>query len=280
MKMVPVRRWVGGIAAAALVMTLSACFLAPGRFASDLDIRRDGNFSFSYNGELIFLPLAQKPKSSGEFEPEPCHDEDSYEERPCTAEELADQKSEWEEEQASRTRREKQQAESAKAFLGGIDPSDPRAAEEFADLLRRQAGWNKVENRGNGVFDVEFAVSGKLDHDFVFPTLERFAMANTFVQISRRKDGTVRIDAPGFGQNASGMGLGGMMQSAMAGSATSPDGGDTPVMSGRFTIRTDATILANNTDEGPKPDPTGQRLDWTVSSATPAAPTALLRLTP
>jgi len=277
MKLGSLKRFVGIITAATLATCLSACLLAPGRFTSELDIRKSGDFTFSYNGELIFLPLTEKQKGEEKFEPKACYDDDS-EERDCTSDELAEQKSEWEGEQASRAERDKREAESAKAFMGGIDPSDPKSAEELAGRLRRQAGWNKVEYRGNGVFDVEYAIASKLDHDFVFPTLEGFSMANTFVQVSRRSDGTVRIDAPGFGQASSPMGLGGMMQSAMSEGAGGSENGEKPVMDGHFTIRTDATILANNTDEGPTADPAGHRLDWKVSPRTTAAPTALLRL--
>jgi hypothetical protein len=279
METVSVKRLARVALAATLVLCLSACLFAPGRFTSDLDIRRSGEFTFSYTGELLFLPLMEKPQAEEKFEPEACHDDD-FEERDCTAEELAEQKSNWEAEKASRTERQKREAESAKALLGGIDPSDPRSAEELAERLSRQAGWKRVDYRGDGVFDVEYTITSKLDHDFVFPTLERFAMANALVQISRRSDGTVRIDAPGYGQASNMMGgLGGLMRSAAQEGGSGSEGDDQPVTDGRFTIRTDAAILANNTDEGPKPDPAGQRLDWNVSARTPAAPTALLRLT-
>ncbi len=281
MELGSVKRMVGIVTAATLALALSACLLSPGKFTSDLDIRKSGDFTFRYNGELIFLPLTEKPKSEQKFEAQPCYPDEGFEERDCTAQALAEQKSNWEEEETRRAEKDKREAESAKAFLGGIDPSDPKSAEELADRLRRQAGWNKVEYRGNGVFDVEYAITSSLNHDFVFPTLERFSMANAFVQISRRSDGTVRIDAPGYGQPSSPMGMmgmGGMMQSAMAEGGSGSGSDDKPVMDGHFTIRTDAAILANNTDEGPKADPAGQRLDWKVSARTSSAPTALLRL--
>ncbi len=261
------------LTAAVLTLFLTACLLMPGKFAADLDLSRTGNFSFRYNGEIVFLPLTKKPEDSEKFEAKSCFG-DEGEERECSASELAVQKSDWEKERAGR---ERMQAESAKSFLGGIDPSDPEAGRELAEKLSRQAGWNKVESKGNGVFDVEFAITGTLDHDFVFPTIEGFPMANAFVQISKRRDGTVRIDAPGFGQPASPLAMGGMMP-FLASEGGMPEGGEIPVTKGRFTLRTNADILANNTDEGPQTDPVGQRLDWDVSSGTPAPPTALLRL--
>ena len=86
----------------------------------------------------------------------------------------------------------------AKAWLGGLDPSDPKAADAFAERLSRQAGWKSVINRGDGRFEVEYAVSGRLDHDFSFPMIERMPAVVPFVTMIRRADGSVRIDAPAF----------------------------------------------------------------------------------
>ncbi len=38
---------------------LSSCFIAPGRFVSALDIRDDGHFTFTYNGEIHTLALSK-----------------------------------------------------------------------------------------------------------------------------------------------------------------------------------------------------------------------------
>ena len=48
------------------------------------------------------------------------------------------------------------------------------------------------------------------------------------------------------------------------------------VPQGTFTIVTDGRILANNTDEGPKPHARGQSLSWTVGPSTQQPPTALV----
>lgn len=287
MDMRKIGRTVSAVAATALLLALSACLLVPGKFESGLEVRKNGEFSFSYAGELVFLPLTEKKKEARKFEPETCYgdddnpasEDDPYGERECTADELAEQKARWDEDEAARAQNEASEAASAKAFLGGIDPDDPKSGAELAERLRRQAGWKKVEYRGNGVFDVEYAVSARLDHDFVFPTLERFSMANVFVQISRRNDGTVRIDAPGYGPPASPLGMAGMMPGAAAGMSDGPDGTGNPEIDGHFTLRTDAEILANNTDEGPQADSAGKRLEWKVNARTAAPPTALLRLT-
>lgn len=279
-------------AAAALLLVLagalSACLLTPGRFTSALDLRRDGRFTFSYAGEIHMLALsrlAQMGNKAKVFEPETCYN-DEAKERPCTAEELADQKKTFEDQRKERGTKDQQEAEQMKALLGGIDPSSPQAAEEMAARLRRQTGWKSVVYKGDGLFVVDFAITGRLDHDFVFPTIERVPLANAFVQLSRRADGTVRIDAPGYSASSGGGNPMSMALAGMAGAAAGKAGGkgDSPgnpfgPLEGTFVLTTDGTVLANNTDEGPQPDPAGQRLSWTVNVRN-GAPTALVRLAP
>lgn len=277
-------RRAGAIGVAALAMLISACMLMPGRFTSDLDIRKDGRFSFTYIGEIHLLALSKLANgqlgSDATFTAKPCYGDDLSSERPCTAAETAEQKREWEAARAERAARRKRDAESMKPLLGGIDPSNPAAAEELAQRLRRQAGWRRVVYKGDGLYEVDFAISGRLDHDFAFPTIERFPMANGFVQIAVRQDGTVRIDAPGFGPAMPGEPYAGLLQGAMmmgqSDSSKAPPPGF-PVVDGRFTLRTDAEVLANNTDEGPQADTTGRRLNWLVNPRTVAAPMALLK---
>lgn len=268
------------IALAVLSLLLASCLLAPGKFTSALDIRKDGRFSFSYTGEIHMLALSKLAEMGGgarKFQPSTCSKPDSLGERPCTAAEIADQKQRWEQAQASSAQERRGETETMKAMLGGIDPSSPQAAEELAQRLRRQAGWKQVTYKGDGLFDVDFAISGRLDHDFTFPTIERFPMANAFVQIALRSDGTVRVDAPGFSPGASGASYRGLMQGMGA-----REGAPMPLqeVDGRFTLRSDGAVLANNTDTGPQSDPAGQKLEWAVNVRTTAAPTALIRLAP
>ena len=261
---------------------LSACFLAPGRFVSALDIRKDGQFTFSYTGEIHMLALSKLAEDAAEeFKQDPCIDDESGEERDCTRSEIAEQKKLWEAGRQERAEQRKRDAEQMRVLLGGIDPSDPKAADQLVERLRRQEGWKRVDYKGNGLFDVDFSVTGKLTHDFAFPTIERFPMANPFVQLSLRRDGAVRLDAPAFAANPADP-----MRMMMLGNAAGLDGDDSkpnlPETSGTFTLTTDGAILANNTDEGPQLATTGKQLSWTIGGSpmgnTPAAPMALVQL--
>lgn len=271
--------------AAALSVLLTGCLLTPGKFTSDLTLMKDGTFSYSYKGEiqmLAFSKLAELgAKAEDEFEAEDCYDEDTYEDRECTAGEIAEQKAEWEASAEERRAKKAKQAEQMKAFLGGIDPSSPEAAQELADRLSRQRGWNSVTHRGDGLFDVDFAISGTLSHDFAFPTIERMPMGNSFVTVILRDDGKVRVDATGFAAQGAGNPWQGMM-SGMMGIAQMESGeGKMPKLvfpEGRFTLRTDGEILANNTDEGPAVSGASKILSWNITPRTERAPTALIQL--
>lgn len=288
----PLRRFAAAGLAAALSLLLSACLVSPGKFTSSLDLRKDGQFSYSYSGEVFLLGLsrlaemAAKEGADAKFDPTACtNDDQEMSQRECTEDELRAQRATWEEEQKAAASKRVKDAEMMKAMLGGIDPSSPQAAEELAERLRRQAGWKSVVYKGEGVFQVDFKVAGRLDHDFVFPTIERMPMANTFVVLSRRADGSVRMNAPGFGTSEGGGGMGSFAQFAAMGAAMSSkeEGEDTdmpalPLPEGTFTLTTDGTILANNTDEGPETEATGKRLVWTVNARATQAPTALVQL--
>lgn len=272
-------------------MLLSGCFLQPGRFESALDLRRDDSFTFSYKGQIYLLALSKLAEfgskaeaGAGEFAERPCFGEDDLEERPCTAAEVAQQRRDWEAEKQRKLKQAEEQGAMMRAMLGGIDPASPEAARELAERLRRQAGWRQVSYLGDGMFEVDFALTSRLSHDFAFPTFERFPMANFFVIATRREGGTIRIDAPAFAAQGGANPMQGMM-AGMAGAfgalGESEQGKDMPVLpelDGTFRVVTDGEILANNTDDGPQAHPAGQVLEWKISTRTQSAPMALVRI--
>lgn len=282
------RTAMAGFACAAALL-LTGCLLSPGVFTSQLELRKGGSFSYTYDGEIYLLALSKladlgnaAEDAADEFVEQACYDDETFEERPCTEEELAPQKSDWEQQAEQRKQEREREAEMTRAMLGGIDPADPEAAQEFAERLQRQAGWESVEYKGDGLFQVNFRIAGKLDYDFVFPTIERLPTFNFFVLAAKRDNGTVRIDAPGFAPQSSGSPFREMM-AGMAGATASEgsaeqDALSAPELNGTFRIVTDGEILANNTDEGPVETPDGSMLEWKVTKRMQVAPTALIKL--
>ena len=259
---------------------LSSCFIAPGRFVSALDIRDDGHFTFTYNGEIHMLALSKLAQQGEDeaFSESSCYDDDAGESRPCSEQEIASQREAWQDGKAERAASRKREAEKMRAFMGGIDFSDPKAAQELTERLQRQRGWKRVEYKGDGLFMVNVEIVGTLDHDFAFPTIERFPGTNPFVQIALRQDGTVRMDAPAFSASANDP-----MQMMALGKSLAPADSETgkagaPVLDGRFTLTTNGAVLANNTDEGPQASANGKQLEWRVGVQGQAAPMALVQL--
>ena len=276
--------------ALAAPLLLTGCLITPGKFASDLALMKDGSFSYSYKGEIQLLALSKLAEmgadSEDEFEAEDCYEDNGYDTRTCTEDEIKAQKAEWDANAEIRQMKRDEEAEQMKVFMGGMDPSSPEAAEEFAATLSRQKGWNSVSHRGDGLFDVDFAINGTLSHDFAFPVIEKMPVGSSFVSVTLRKDGKVRVDATGFaaqgaGNPMQGM-MGGMMGLAQLEGSKSKDGETAPpkvvMPEGTFTITTDGMILANNTDEGPVDAAAGKVLSWEITPRTEQAPTALIDL--
>lgn len=279
-----------GLVTSAAAACLSGCFVLPGQFDSELNIRKDGRFTFTYSGEIHILAMSQLSEmasaADGEeetFSPTPCFDEETFEDRDCTGEERATQQEEWEANAPARAAEEAQGRAMMMAMMGGLDTSDPEMAAEFAESLEKQAGWNTVTYSGDGTFEVDYSIASRIGHDFVFPVIDKIAVSSAFVTASLRDGDRVRVEATGF-VPASGAGaFQGLMVAGMMNPGATESGGEEPAMpqaEGQFRIVTDARILANNTEEGPVDGAQGQTLTWDIGPRSSAAPTALLELTP
>lgn len=272
------------------VFALSACLITPGRFAATMDLRRDGSFGFTYKGEIYLMALSKLAQmaddaeaANAEFSASDCYD-DELDPRDCSADELAEQRSNWEQEQVRKRENSKKERETMQAMFGGIDPADPKAAEEVAERLRRQEGWRSVTYKGDGLYEVDFAIASRASHDFAFPSIEGFPLTNPFVLATMRQGRKVRVTAPGFAAQGGNNPLAGMMggMAGALGGMTPTEKDDLPSsmppMEGTFRLTTDGAILANNTEEGPVAGTTGQMLEWTINRRTEAAPMALIDL--
>lgn len=250
-------------------LLLAGCLFTPGKFSSGLDIGRDQSFSFAYSGEILF---STDPKMTGDMA-DGAGDEETSEiglDAPCTDDEgearecTADEKEEAAKAAAARKAEQaKRRADMAKVF--GVDPEDESSMKSFAEALSREAGWKSVEYLGQGKFKVDYALSGTLDRDVVWPVYPKMEMIFPLVVIRKRADGAVQVIAPGFANSGSKSGI------------ENPFGRSGGKADGTFTIRTDAEILTNNTDDGPVREGARQKLVWKVDAFAAKTPETLLR---
>jgi hypothetical protein len=253
-------------------LLLTGCLWGPGKFASDLTLRKDGNFVLDYRGEIVLQTPpeseAAKPWSDDMAACSKAGDDGEMQQVPCTKEQIAKQKEGYEEGAANKR---KEAEEMAKVFgLPGFDDESNRA---FAAKLGKYAGYRSVQYRGKGVFDVDYHFEGRATQDFMFPALPDNDFLIPFVAIRRRTDGSVLVTAPAFTGGAGPLG-------ARAGSAaaSSMKGGPVSKAQGRFTIITDGEILTNNSEDGPTAHPTGRQVHWDVTATSQKIPEALIRL--
>ena len=275
------------VAAAPLLLT--GCLWGPGKFKSDLALRKDSTFVLDYRGEIVLQtpPDAQvKPepwskekarcRKSGRVELDPfltpvdADDDDPV--RACSPSELAKAKTDYEAQSAQRAKSKREENEQM-AKLFGIGGLDDAAGREFAAKLSKYAGYRSVQYRGKGVFDVDYHFEGSAKQDFVFPALPDNDFLIPFVAIRRRADGSVLVTAPAFTG-----GTGPLSARAGAAAASEMKGGPVSHAQGRFTVITDGEILTNNSEDGPSPSPAGRQLHWDVGPTSSKIPETLVRL--
>lgn len=221
-----------------LPLLLTGCLLVPGRFVSDLTIRADRSFAFSYRGQVI----ATDPSESSSYDVPLKSD--------ATPEEKAEAAAKAKEKAAKASEREEKNRAVAAA-------------------LSKEYGYRSVVYRGNGVFDVDYAVRGMLTTNFTYPFNSDAEVMIPFVAIETSKDGTVRVRAPGFGRAP-----------VQGGPAPSLPMMDDPSekAEGVFTLTTDAEIVAQNQEEGAKTIGADKVIRWMVGGIKKDAPTAVLRM--
>jgi hypothetical protein len=271
--------------AAVAPLMLSGCLWSPGKFNSELALRKNGSFVLDYKGEIVLqMPEDKGPAAEpwaakmvrcykdGRVENSAMADEPNDEVRPCTAAELAKAKSDYEKEAAERAEKKRKESEQM-AEMFGLPGSDDASNRRFAANLMKYQGWRSVAYKGKGVFDVDYHVEGRLTQDYVFPMMPESDMLIPFIALRRRNDGSVRVTAPAltggsgpFSARAKMMGL--------------PDKGDGPASraEGRFTITTDGEILTNNSEDGPVASSTGRQVHWDVGAGSTKIPEMLVRL--
>lgn len=279
--------WKRTLLALAAPLLLTGCLWGPGKFASTLDLKKDGRFTLDYRGEMVLQMPPDESKSdpwtdamarcSKDGPPklvtatEGSPPADDAEARPCTPAERAELKSQYEADMLEkRVTKSAESKEMAKAFgLPGLDDESSRA---FAAKLMKYSGWRSVRYRGQGVFDVDYHFEGRVTQDFLFPALPDNDMLIPFIAIRHRSDGSVLVTAPAM--------TGGSGPMAVRAGVPAAPAGKGPVSraEGRLTITTNGEVLTNNSEDGPRRSAAGQTLVWNVTPASTKVPETLIRL--
>lgn len=135
----------------------------------------------------------------------------------------------------------------------------------IAEALSKEEGYRSVQYLGGNKFKVDYSVTGKLDRGFAYPiNLDAMAII-PWLAVELRKDGSVRVKAPAFGD----------MSEAM-GQPTVPGTGGAEGREGTFTLTTDANLVMHNNEEGAAAGP-GTKVVWRVTPTSKTVPTAVLR---
>jgi hypothetical protein len=194
--------------------------------------------------------------------------------RPCSTVEMAEKSEERQSAYKASVARQEQEGQQIATAIG-FDMSDDKAMAAFGAMMTKQAGWRSVTYQGRGVYNVDYAISGNLDRDFVFPLFPRGEIVFPFVIVRKRADGSVQVNAPAFVRGGAGGMLnrygrlaGGMQNDPVPESKTN----------GVFTLTTNGTLLTNNSADGPTTSAKGATVAWDVNGAEDRPPEALVRL--
>jgi hypothetical protein len=226
---------------------LFGCILTPGKFTSGLSINKDRTFTFTYKGEVIAIDPSEEfskgLKSRGQDSDEDA--EPAKDEKKSTFAEADAKKDE---------------------VTTSDDPELKRRA--IAEALKKEAGYKSVQYMGKGKYVIDYAISGVLNHSFIYPYNQDAEIIFPFITLEVRAGNTVRMRAPGYAdssksQNKSGMGSAG--------------GDASKFLDGEFTLDTDAEIISQNNEDGATKVKGRSIIKWRATPVTKDAPSAVLR---
>ena len=248
-----------GIALAVLApILLVGCAFSPGKFVSTLTILADRSFTFSYQGEVIAVDIAgEMAKGMGDAF-KGLGDEDDK--KKTTTSLLRD--AAWQEDEDAPVAGEEDSAK---------DDAEDAAKKEakfkaIAEALTKEAGYRSVTYKGDGVFVVDYQISGKLTHNFLWPYNLDAEVIFPFVVMELRGADMVRLKAPAFGDSDS------------PGKGKSDDAKSK--LDGTFTLVTDGEIVSQNNEDGAKTEGNRRTVTWKATPLSKDAPMAVVKVAP
>ncbi len=236
-------------------LVLASCLFVPGKFDSALTIHADRTFTFAYKGEVMAVDLQSfmgKAMQMGMEE---------------AAKEKSGKKAKAPEKEPDFTLTPEEKAKQDETFR------------KLAVEVAKEAGYRSVEYRGNGMFWVDYQISGVLDHGFVFPYNLDNQMIMPWIAVELRGKDLIRVKAPGYVRmSGGGNGMGNMGD--MSALAMMPGGmGEAFTrLQGTFTLTTDAELVSQNNEEGAVTTGKDKVITWKTDTTTTDAPMASIRV--
>jgi hypothetical protein len=243
--------------ALALLMpfALASCVLAPGKFVSTLRIDADRHFTFTYVGEVIALDMSSDmTKGFGDTSSgDKTNPVDAAGDPAPTPQKLDLQAAD---EDGDRDKAAETAAKKAES---------DRKNRTIAEALSKEAGYRKVAYLGDGKFSIDYAISGTLDHSFVYPYNLDAEIVFPFVVVEMRANNTVRVKAPGYAADSNEKSVPGTDKASSQ-------------LDGVFTLDTNAEIVSQNNEEGAVTAAGRKTVTWRATPLSKDPPTAVLRL--
>lgn len=233
--------------ALACCLLLGACLVTPGKFESTLDIRADRQFSFTYKGEIISSDMKGFGSSSGDS--------------------IGDGAPEKKDSALHKTAMQQGREE---GFGAGGASGDEAQMQAIAAALSKEKGFRSARYLGNHRFEIDYAISGRLTHSFLFPFNSDAEIVLPFVAVELRGGDRVRVKAPGYSN--------GFDKSREPMGQSGPGEDAAKALDGHFTLTTDAEIVSQNQEDGAQSIAGGRRIVWRITPLTSEAPMATLRV--
>ena len=123
-------------------LVLLGCVVTPGKFVSTLTINADRSFAYTYRGEVYALDLGKEMRGLKDAT------DDAEPEVVPTTQPVA-----WTQDKPATP----------------PNPDTERKNAAIADALRKEPGYTRVEYKGGGRFEIDYAIRGSLTHSFVWP---------------------------------------------------------------------------------------------------------------
>ncbi|WP_343517755.1 hypothetical protein [Sphingomonas sp.] len=240
-------------------LVLVGCAFSPGKFTSSLTLLADRSFTFSYQGEVIAVDIAgEMAKGMGDA----FKSDDKDKTDTSTTALLRD--AAWQDEDAAGNA-------AAPADDDEKDSAEDKAKKEakfraIGEALTKEAGYRSVSYKGDGVFLIDYQISGKLTHNFLWPYNLDAEVIFPFVVVELRGKDQVRIKAPAFGDNDS--------------PAKGKSDDSKAKLDGTFTLITDGELVSQNNEDGAKTEGGRRTVTWKATPLSKDAPMAVVKVAP